>query len=376
MFQKLLLIIILVFPVALIAQDPASFLLGQQGSFFNPALAGTGGSQSISLAYRQEWISSNDAGYHTVLLSYDESMPCSVLDFGINALWDQEGSGFLSTYEISPKVSVNIPLIITPHHQINARLGGGMSFGRQQIQFDRLVFSDQLHPKYGNILPTNFVAPDEDVKGGYFQPAIGFVIQGALNKLKRNAILFNIGSSYHNAYALGRSTKVGYGKSVLGLLAPQAPRLTMHADIEIIPGSAPNRYISLKPSILYERQAGIYYMQYGLDIGLTNAFRVGGYFHQQKLVDASNTNWFSISTLFRPYIGEDRIDFYVTYSFNVSGLRHTVSPLMEIGIKKHFKSSLTCRLMGQEDAYNHNRFKCPWFSISPAKKKFYGNVWY
>lgn len=369
------LLVILVLALPSNGQDPASFLFGQHGSLYNPALAGTGGSQSLSLAYRQEWINANDAGYQTILLAYDESMPCSVLDFGINALWDREGSGLLTSYEISPKVSVSLPLIVTTRHQLNVRLGGGVSIGHQEINFGRLIFSDQLDPKYGNIFPTTFSLPDENANGNYLQPGIGILLQTAFNKLKRNAILFNAGVSFHNSYALGNNSKVGYGKSILGLLPPQSPKWSAHMDVEVMPGIS-SGYISIKPAFLFEKQEGLYYMQYGLDFGMTNALRIGGYFHQQNPGNSNNTNWFSLSTLFRPYIGGNRLDLYLAYSFNISGLKHEVTPLFEIGIKKHFKNSFTCGLMGKEDSYSHNKFKCPWFSISPAKKKLYGNVWY
>ncbi len=365
-------------PHILFGQDPAAFLFNQHGSIFNPALAGAEGSASLSIAYRQEWVSSNDPGYHTALLSYNESMPCSVLDFGINALWDQEGDGFLTTYEISPKVSVSLPIISSKFHQINVRLGGGMSFSGQDVRFDKFIFSDQLHPKYGNIFPTTFLPPDEGISSGYFQPETGFLIQMALNKLKHNAVLINLGMSYHNAYAFGSNTDLGYGKSILGLLAPQTPKFSAHLDFELIPGTSLTKYVSVKPLILYERQQSLHYLQYGLDVGLTNYLRVGGYIHQNRFGNSDkNTNWFSMTTLFRPYIGQNRIDFYFTYSFNVSGLRNSVTPLMEFGIKKHFRNSPVCRLLGKGDDISYsNKPRCRYFNFSPAYRKFYENIWY
>ena len=361
----------------LLAQDPAGFLFNQHGSVFNPALAGASGSQSVSLAYRQEWINQRDPGYHTALLTYEESMPCSILDFGINALWDQEGDGLLTTYEVSPRVSANLSLVRSHDRQINLRLGGGFSIGRQRITFDRLVFSDQLDPKYGNIFPTTFIPPDEEAGRSYFQPALGFLLQMVLNKMAHNALVVNIGASYHNAYSFGNGNEVGYGKSILGLIAPQSPRFAAHGDLVIVPGSSQSGFISIKPVVLYEKQQNLHYLQYGLEFGLDNFATIGGYMHQQKFFNLKdNTNWFSLGTVFKPYIGKGRADFYLTYSFNISGLRQTVSPLLEIGFKKHFKSSFVCRLTGEEDLYNFNNTKCPLFKVSPAKRKIYENIWY
>jgi hypothetical protein len=362
----------------LFAQDPETFLFSQHGSLFNPALAGSNGSQSISLAYRQEWLSTNDVGYHTAVLSYEESLPCSILDYGINALWDQEGDGFLTTFEISPRVSANLPLIVTRENHINLRLGAGMSFGRQQVQFDKLVFSDQLHPKYGNIFPSSFIPPDENVSGNYFQPEIGALLQMIFNKQSYNAIVINVGASFHNAYAFGNSSNAGYGKSVLGLLAPQSPKFSAHFDFELVPGSSLKKFVSIKPLFLYERQQALHYIQYGLDFGLTDAVRVGGYVHQQSITGPHvNTNWISVTTLFRPYIGNNRADFYLTYSFNVSGLRNSVSPLLELGFKKHFRNSPVCRLMDKGDDISYSgKPICRYFRFSPARKKFYENIWY
>lgn len=378
LYPKTILAILVSMSLSGYAQDPAGFLFAQHGSIFNPALAGAGGSQSVSLAYRQQWINESDPGYHTALLSYEESIPCSILDYGVNAVWDQEGAGWLTTYEISPRVSANLPLLVTRDHHINLRLGAGMSIGEQRIQFDKLIFSDQLHSKYGNIFPTTFSAPDENAHGNYFQPGVGFVLQMALNKENYNAILINAGASFHNAYALGKNSNTGYGKSILGLLAPQSPKFSLHLDFELIPGNSLTKLVSIKPVILYERQQALRYIQYGLDFGLTNALRVGGFIHQHKFGESrESTTWFSLNTLYRPYIGQQRLDLYITYSFNISGLRHTVTPLFEVGIKKHFKNSPVCKLLGREDdVYYSSKTKCPYFQLSPAKKKFYGNVWY
>lgn len=375
---KTTILVYLICPALLFAQDPAGFLFRQQAALFNPALAGGSGSQSVSLAYRNQWQTSGGQGYQTGVLNYEESLPCSVLDYGISALWDQEGDGLLSSYEISPAVSANLPLVNNRDHQINLRLGGGVSFGWQSIDFSKLVFSDQLDPKYGNIFPTSFSPPDENLSNGYFQPSVGGVIQMVLNQQKMNAVIINVGASFHNAYGFGQNENVGYGKSILGLLPEQSPKFSAHLDFELIPGAAFNQFISIRPLILYEHQQALYYIQYGVDFGIADALRIGGYMHQQNFSDArASTNWFSATTLFRPYIGKSRIDFHFTYSFNISGLRNAVSPLMEIGIKKHFRNSPVCQWMGKGDDVDYgNRPVCRYTRISPAKKKIYENVWY
>ena len=378
MRPKLIFLLWLSCQFTLCAQDPATFLFSQQGSLYNPALTGTNGSQAISLAYRQQWLQETDPGYHTALLSYEESLPCSILDFGINGLWDQEGAGLLTTYEITPQVSANLTIIDSRDHQVNIRLGGGMSIGQQRIDFDKLVFSDQLDFKYGNIFPTNFIAPEENHQQGYFQPGIGFLVQMVLNKERYHAVIINAGASYHNAYAIGSKEGTGYGKSVLGLLPPASPKWAAHADFELIPGNSLKQVISIKPSFLYERQEGLRYMQLGLEFALNNVMQVGGYMHMNKWFAAStSTNWYSVNTVFKPYIGKERIDFYLTYSFNVSGLRNAVSPLLEIGIKKHFRNSPVCNLIGKEDeVFYSNKGRCPLYKVSAAHKKLYENVWY
>lgn len=370
--------LILLCPVFLPAQDPAAFLFRQYGSAYNPALAGSGGSQAVGLAYRQQWLATGSAGYQTALFTYDESLPCSILDYGVNALWDLEGEGLLSTWEISPRVSVNLPLSVTPDQHINLRLGGGFSFGWQDIRLDRLVFSDQLDPKYGNVLPTSFILPDEDLTGQYIQPGIGFVLQVLMNKRKPGAILLQGGASYVNAYGLGQSENSGYGKSLLGLFAPQSPRFTAHADLEVVPGAALKSYISLRPVFLYERQDGIHYYQYGLDVGLMDAMRIGGFLHHQALtISNTSTNWISVVAMFRPYLGSQRTDLYAMYSFASSGLRNAVSPLLEIGFKQHFRNSPLCRMIGKGDDIDYGgRPVCRYSRISPGKKKIYENVWY
>jgi hypothetical protein len=204
------------------------------------------------------------------------------------------------------------------------------------------------------------------------------VLQMILNKTEPRAILVNIGAAYQASYGIANNEHVGYGKSVLGLIPPQAPRTTVHADFEVAAGAAMKRSVSIKPLLLFESQGGLHYWQYGVDIGLLDAMRVGGYMHSQGFgAQGKNTNWVTLTTLFRPYLGESRVDLHLAYSLNTSGLRNVVGPIFEIGIKKHFRSSPVCNLIGRSDDVGYSKgIKCRYNRISPAKKKIYENIWY
>jgi hypothetical protein len=220
------------------AQDPAFSLFQQQPTLFNPAYAGATGSQALSLVYRNQWFSKDASAYQTAVLQYEESVPCSILDYGIGFLWDREGEGYLTTMEITGRVSANLPLIFNKDHHVNLRLGGAMSYGNQRIDFARLVFSEQLDKKYGIIYPTSFAPPENDAKAKYIQPGFGKVLQIILNKKEPTAMVLNIGAAYQATYGLGNNELVGYGKYILSLLPPQSPRTTIHADFEFAPGAS------------------------------------------------------------------------------------------------------------------------------------------
>ena len=71
---------------------------------------------------------------------------------------DNEGEGCIKRTQIGAVVAVRVPI----HHNMITQFGILSSFVKKRIDWNRMVFSDQLDERYGSIYPSNFKHPSDD----------------------------------------------------------------------------------------------------------------------------------------------------------------------------------------------------------------------
>ncbi|MBK9043442.1 MAG: type IX secretion system membrane protein PorP/SprF [Saprospiraceae bacterium] len=154
--SRILTLILIFFWLRLSSQDPAYHSFTQNRFLFNPSLTGSYGAQAWKVRSKAQWNNDGGGGYKTVSLLFEETMPCSILDVGAKVNYNEEGAGIYQTLDFGFLTSAFLPFHTGRHHDHNARIGFDFSWGVNTIDFSRLVWSDQLDPKYGNINPTSF----------------------------------------------------------------------------------------------------------------------------------------------------------------------------------------------------------------------------
>ena len=142
-------------------------------TYYNPANVGLTQGLKVRLNSRRQWtgLSGEYSTYNFSADIAERSMP-GAGGIGIIANQNIEGIGMLKTNVFGFIPSVRIPI----SRNMIFQLGALASVVTQQINWDNLVFQDQLDPRWGNIGPSTFAGaarnkvtfPDFSI-GGLFQ---------------------------------------------------------------------------------------------------------------------------------------------------------------------------------------------------------------
>lgn len=359
------------------AQDPFFTHFFNNESDFNPAMTGQKGALSVTAKYKSQWAGNDAPAYISGSATMEESLPCSILDYGFHFNFDEEGAGRFRTYDAGFRVAGTAPFNVG-NSLHNIRIGGSLQWSYKTIDFSRLIFSDELDPKYGAVLPSAFEAPDDGRSQVFFTPSVGIVHKVLLNERSERSPSFTWGLSLHNAYSLG-ARHLGNEESILGIGTRIPQRWGAFVEAEFIPFYSRRTFFSIRPLAVYQRQSNLQYVETGARFGINRLLSAGIFYHfnQQSPEQGKNTNWFSFSLEFGEVLGQSkRIDLGLSYSNNFSGLRNVVGPVLEVSVALHFASSPGCRLMGREDEVGYmNVVKCPSIAAS-NRRKMYENIWY
>ncbi len=114
--------------------------------YLNPALAGTGECSRLILNYRNQW-PSLPGNYTTFSASADHYV--NALSGGIGLIFtsDDAGGGIINTLRMSGIYSYHLKL--SENTTLNA--GFEASYLRQQLNWDKLIYSDMIDPVSGSI---------------------------------------------------------------------------------------------------------------------------------------------------------------------------------------------------------------------------------
>ena len=360
------------------AQDPFATHFFNNKSIFNPAFTGSVNSMALNLSYKTQWNSDNSRPYNTAFVVYEEALPCQILDYGLRVLYDEEGDGILRTWEVGGMVAGSITGLSNKFDEHNLRIGLSFAWRQHNADFTRLIFSDQIDAKYGftdasgNPIPSAFVPPDDNSSRIYFNPGVGVIWRSKWNnpKAKGKGILMNIGASAQNLMNLSGS--------ILDDDQYDAWKFTFHADAKFVPIRRGRQFVTLQPTVLYQNQGTIDYLEVGLQTAvLNNGVVVGAFLHSNTgngIID--NTNWFTINTIFNVRTdlgmnGKNLLAIGFSYSDNINRLKNFFGPQIQMSFSFNFASSIMCPNI----SYGADG-PCPIWQVSPAKRKIYDNIWY
>jgi type IX secretion system PorP/SprF family membrane protein len=251
-------VLLFAFCVITKAQDPLFSQFYSMPLIMNPAFAGTTYAPRLSATYRNQWPIHSDEGtaYATYAASYEQFVPAFNSGFGIMVLADEAGEGLLKTTNFTANYAYRISF----NDEFNIRLGINAGFKQSSLDWDRLIFLDQLNPITGAVDP--FGNPN---------------ISNEQRPQDLNSTVFDVGagilaytSKYYGGISLQHLTTPdeGFFKTNSGLLDGLPLRTSVHAGAEFIvkEGNKRNPTSFVSPNILFAKQgdqgqvnAGAYY---------------------------------------------------------------------------------------------------------------------
>jgi hypothetical protein len=316
------------------------------------------------------------------MVSMEESMPCSLFDYGISLNFDEEGSGRFRSYDFGFRFA-GTPAFTVGNSVHNLKLGAAFQWSLKTVDYSKFIFSDELHPKYGTVdvfgndLPTGFIPPNEGESQVFFTPAIGVAYHWLSNENSERASTIQLGGSVHNAFSIGNSL-LGNEESILNIGTKIPVRVNAFARAEFILSNNRRTFWSMGPMLFFQKQGQLQYAEAGIHTSINRYLNGAILYHfSPKTMSGNATNWFTFQVEFGGLISnENRIDLGLSYSNNFSGLRNAVGPMLEFSISYHLAQSPVCKMMGRGDEVPYsNGAKCPTAAFSPGRKKMYDNIW-
>jgi type IX secretion system PorP/SprF family membrane protein len=271
---KPVLLILLVFTcIRTKAQDPVFSQFYAAPLQINPAFAGVADAPRISVNYRDQWPSWPNA-YRTYSIGFEQRLPDGAGGLGLQVLADDAGNGLYRTMAFHGSYSY--------HLQVNADyfLKFGLEAGilQSRLDWDQLVFGDQLNPVDGNA-------------GG------GTVSEEARPAgLAAAAVDIGAGLLLHNSRAyLGISARhlnrpeENFISANEGLRVGRPMRLTAHAGLQFGFAEGNNlKYPSfISPNLLFIRQADFVQINAGTYLSYQAMFGGVWYRHSGGNPDAA-----------------------------------------------------------------------------------------
>ena len=298
-------------------QDPVFSQFYNAPLHLNPAFAGNTFGPKVALNYRNQWPNLPWA-YVSYGASYDQFFKKYNSGIGVSILSDDAGQGIFKTNKIAFDYAYAIKLAKNNY----IKIGIEPSISQSRLNWNKLVFSDQINGETGDITPGGSNLPGTEIEPDntnriYFDVGVGGVYYNEI---------FYLGASVKHLTAPDiQFIESGKSESIRGVPL----RVSGHAGAQFyVPSlNVKRRKAFVSPQIMYVHQGPFDQVLIGahLDIGV---FSVGTWFrHAVRNSDALVATFGFEQDFFR-------IDY--SFDFTVSGLGNQ-GGAHEIGIVMTFE---------------------------------------
>lgn len=261
------------FHVNIFGQDPVFSQYHAAPLQTNPAFAGNTLLPRIGLHYRNQWPGLPNA-YATYMVSADQFVPALNSGFGIVAMGDVAGDGIYKTLALSGIYSYRLEF----GDGVYAKLGLEGAYLQRSLDWNRLVFFDQLNPvtgpnsPSGGTNPSGEIPPDDLVRGN----------------LDFSAGLLVYSPTFYAGFSMNHLTTPDEG--LLGinnnLYFGLPMRLSLMAGYQFNLSARPSQETYISPNLLFTRQGGFNQVNAGVYGQWGQLFAGGWYRHSGQNPDA------------------------------------------------------------------------------------------
>lgn len=308
--------------VTLRGQDPIFSQFYAAPLQLNPAFAGNNYAPRVAFNYRNQYPSwtSEGSAYETYSASYDQYFDDLNSGIGLLVLTDDAGNGILKTNRLSAVYSYRLQL----NRSLYAKIGVEGSFVQTQLDWDKLLFPDQIDPESGPVspggtpIPSTEVRPDDltvnsfDLSTGmllYSDVFYGGVTLKHLNTPRESFL--DINDNLNNGLPLRVSLHTG-------------------AQFRLQPDNKGNSPAFLSPNLMYVRQGDFQQMNVGAYAGA--AFVFGGLWYRTTFTNSD-------AAIFLVGVRKDIFKIGYSYDLTISGLAGQTGGSHEISLSLNFERS-------------------------------------
>ncbi len=274
-------------------QDPVFSQFYNAPIQLNPGLVGLSTDGRVAINYRNQWPGWPQA-YTTYSASFDQYVEGMNSGLGIQILADDAGNGTIKTNSVSGVYAYQLQI----SKKLQARVGLEAGFIQTRLDWDKLIFVDQVVPGVingtlgGTIIPSLEVQPDN--------------LSNIVADFSVGGLLYN--DQYYIGVALKHLTNPNnsFSDNSTATYTGLPSRLTIHGGWQIDLDGYNNEGFGsfIAPSILYTRQAGLSQLNAGALFNRESFFAGMWLRHDLNNIDAAiisagmRTDWLKISYSF------------------------------------------------------------------------------
>lgn len=325
-----------------LGQDPLFSQFYNAPTYYNPGMVGLSPGFRARLSMRDQWpqLPGEFRNYMFSIDFAERNIPGSG-GIGLIAMNENAGTGYFKTQMVGLQSAVRIPL----SRNVVSQVGFTTAFVQKSINWNNLVFTDQLDPIYGNIYETSFIAPDAQ---NIIYP--DFSLGGALRFTESggnfNAIMGTLGFAVHHLFTPN--------ESFLSLESPLPVKFSVTGDLVLeMDGSRGLHYrrgdntnpFKFNPGFIYESQDEFRTIAVGMNILKSSIY--GGVWYRNRSTEMVKMNdLIFLLGLNVPFSNETRVKINYSYDFVVSGLQggtggsHEITLMFELDEFAIFSSRL------------------------------------
>ncbi len=253
-------------------QDPVFSQFFAAGIQMNPAFAGSAFAPRFGLNYRHQWPGFGGA-YTTYSASYEQSIESINSGIGFTALGDNQGDGIFKTNRFGAIYAYQLPL----SEDLFIKIGFEAAMHQANLNWDKLIFTDQIEAIEGNVLSSEETRPDVTNRTS-FDATTGFLIYG--EKLYAGLSLRHLNTP---ATTLLPAGNLASDQAFLPM------RISLHGGAEFIiqKGNKVRPASFWSPNLLFEKQGEFKQLNVGAYVGIGPMF--GGLWFRHTFGNADAT---------------------------------------------------------------------------------------
>jgi type IX secretion system PorP/SprF family membrane protein len=260
------------------AQDPVFSQFYASPLQLNPAFAGSAMAPFVALNYRMQYPGFSNGGpaYSTFAGSYDQHLKGLNSGIGLSVMSDDAGQGMVRKTYASAHYSYKVGIT----ENIAARIGVEAGFIQSTLDWNRLVFPDQIDASTGAYLPDGSKRPTSEVRPQQlgktlFDMSMGLVVYG---------------ERFHGGFVAKHlaTPDEGYINANQNLRIGLPVRFTLHGSYEIVVKKATRYKLGsfIAPTVLLVKQGDFAQFTMGSFLGLGPI--VGGLWYRHAYTNSES----------------------------------------------------------------------------------------